>query len=327
VDSPNPHGGAVTETEQRESRTESSNRWPDFFIIGAAKAGTTTLQDYLARHPSLWMSSAKDPRCKEPRFFDPHAESELRDPNFYHWLFDGASEDQLCGEASTPYSEWPRVSDVPRSIHSVIPHARFIYLLREPLGRCHSHYVQRHSRQVLREQSRRLTFEEYLALDPSIADASDYASQIQRYLEYFPKESLLLLTFERLVKEPEWTLQRVFDFLGVEDLSETLTRQPIHSNSTNDVQTRMLRNRLFAPLRRVPGLRLTYRCLPPSLRAKSISLIEKSFFGRRAKRELTFSPMLPATRERLRERFDESTKYLVAEFGFDPSWWNREPAA
>lgn len=294
---------------------------PDFFIIGAAKSGTTTLHNYLAQHPSLWMSA-----IKEPCYFDPNLPSEQRDPEKYRKLFEGANEEQYRGESSTNYTMWPQVPNVPRSISAVVPHARFIYLLREPIERCYSHFKHRHERERLPGQPYRMTFEEYLAFDPLIADASDYAAQIRQYLDYFPKSSLLLLPFERFVKEPAGVLQELFGFLGVEDISRELTDRPLHSNSSDKFDANLQRSRVLAPFRRVPGLRTLYQSLPKSIREKTASLAEKSVVGRRIQRQFTPPPILADTRERLRERFDASAKYLVEEFDFDLGYWTREPS-
>jgi Sulfotransferase family len=298
------------------SLVDFAKRFPDFFIIGAAKSGTTTLHDYLARHPALWMSAVK-----EPCFFDPNVAAERRDPERYYGLFEGAAEDQLCAESSTNYAMWPLVPDVPRSIAGINPDARFIYLLREPVRRCYAHFMHRHEREVMKGQPYRMTFEEYLKFDPVVADASDYAAQVRRYLEFYPKESLLLLSFERFVKDPVFTLKQVFDFLGVEDRSEEIGGESVHSNGTDAFKQNMMRVYTMAPLRRIPGLRAVYERMPEPLRAASVSLIQKSILGRGARRRLTPPPMLPETRKRLQERFDASAAYLAAEFGFDASDW------
>jgi hypothetical protein len=293
-----------------------ARRFPDFFIIGAAKSGTTTLHDYLRKHPDLWMSAVK-----EPCFFDPNIPPERHDPEAYHELFEGAREDQLCAESSTNYAMWPLVKDVPLSISRTSPHARFIYLLRDPVARCYSHFKHRHERETLPGQPYRMTFEQYLEFDPLIADASDYASQVRQYLEYFPKESILLLSFERFVKDPVETLRRVHEFLGVEDRSEEDGAEPVHSNDSGDFTGQMLRNYTTAPLKKVPGLKVLYDRLPASLKAVAITLARKSPLARAASRKLSPPPMLPETRDRLQERFDASNTFLQAEFGFDPSGW------
>ena len=76
-------------------------RLPDFFIIGSAKSGTTTLYRYLCRHPNIFMSTPK-----EMSFFSKDKEYE-RGVEWYASLFADASENQLCGEASTTYTRWP----------------------------------------------------------------------------------------------------------------------------------------------------------------------------------------------------------------------------
>jgi hypothetical protein len=214
-------------------------------------------------------------------------------------------------------------ADVPQSIARVRPDARFIYLLREPVRRCYAHFMHRHEREVFSGQPYRMTFEEYLKFDPVVADSSDYAAQVRRYLEYFPKEAILLLSFERFIKDPVSTLKTVFDFLGVDDRSEEIGGKSVHSNGTDAFKQIMMRNYTMAPLKRIPGLRAVYERMPQGLRATAVSLIQKSPLGRGARRRLTPPPMLPETRARLQERFDASAAYLAAEFGFDASDWAR----
>lgn len=294
--------------------TELARRFPDFFIIGAAKSGTTTLHEYLSKHPALWMSGVK-----EPCYFDPRPWGRRHDIDYYHSLFEGAREDQLCAESSTNYTMWPLAADVPRSIARVNPNARFIYLLREPVRRCYAHFMHRHEREVLQGQPYRMTFEEYLNFDPIVADASDYAAQVRRYLEYYPKESLLLLSFERFIKDPVSTLRQVFEFLGVDDRSEQIGGESVHHNGTDAFKQNMMRTYTMASLKRIPGLRAVYDRMPQGLRVKAVELVQKSPLGRGARRRLTPPPMLPETRARLQERFDASAAYLAAEFGFDAS--------
>jgi hypothetical protein len=297
-------------------RAGVARRVPDFFIIGAAKSGTSTLHDYLRKHPSLWMSDVK-----EPCFFDPNVAAERRDPEAYYKLFEGAGEDQLCAESSTNYAMWPLVPDVPRSIARVNPNARFIYLLRDPVRRCYSHFKHRHERETLPGRPYRMSFEEYLEFDPLIADASDYAAQVRRYLEHFPKESILLLSFERFVKDPIETLGQVYEFLGVEDRSEQDGAEPLHTNDSGDFAGQMLRVYSTAPLKKIPGLQSVYNRMPAGLKAASLALVRKSPLAGAARRKLTPPPMPPEARARLQERFDASNAFLEAEFGFDSSCW------
>lgn len=311
------HEQDTADAPSPSSALDPARRLPDFFIIGAAKSGTTSLHDYLSKHPALWMSSVK-----EPCFFDPNVPAQCHDPDFYHGLFEGARSDQLCAESSTNYTMWPMVQDVPASIARVVPNARLIYLLREPVRRCYAHFQHRHEREVCSGKPYTMTFAEYLEFDPVVADASDYEAQIHRYLEHFPKESLLLLPFERFVGDPVPTLKQVFEFLGIEDLSEMIGRQIVHANNSNEFKKVMEHEYTIGPLRRIPGLRAMYNRMPEGLRTKLIELLKKSPLSRRARSRLTPPPMLPEDRKRLHERYAPSRAYLESEFGFDTSDWS-----
>jgi len=111
---------------------------PTFFIIGAPKAGTTSLHNYLCEHPEIQMSAVK-----EPNFFAPHLDP-INEPrrvgslDQYEQLFDPAVA--VRGEASTPYSEYPLRQGVPERIHEQVPEAKFVYMVRDPVERTISHY-------------------------------------------------------------------------------------------------------------------------------------------------------------------------------------------
>src|SRR5688572_24468381 len=108
---------------------------PNFFIIGAMKAGTTSLWQYLRRHPEIFMS-----KLKEPGYFT----EELRWDQGIEWyrsLFDDAGSARAVGEASTSYTKWPRFAGIPARMHALVPEARLIYLVRDPGDRIRSHYI------------------------------------------------------------------------------------------------------------------------------------------------------------------------------------------
>ena len=108
-------------------------RPPDFFIAGAAKAGTSSLFHYLSQHPQLFLSTTD----KEPGYYcDTWG---VTDPDYYFGLFAGAAPDQLLGEASTPYLSCPAS---PGLIQQANPAAKIIILLRNPAQRAFSLYLQ-----------------------------------------------------------------------------------------------------------------------------------------------------------------------------------------
>ena len=179
---------------------------PDFLIIGAAKSGTTSLYYYLRQHPDIGMSVPK-----EPNFFH---RADFRDAlDEYRRCFTAAG--RVRGESSVEYTYHPFVKGVPERIHSVLPNARLIYVVRDPIDRAealhHQHYC---SHKVGREVEK--TFAE---LDPAknlYVASSMYALQLKQYLQFFARSSILIVDQEALRFKREDTLRSVFAFLGVE---------------------------------------------------------------------------------------------------------------
>jgi hypothetical protein len=181
---------------------------PNLLIVGAAKAGTSSLHAYLDEHPSIAMSKRKELEL----FNRPDDWRELLDryrTNFY-------VRAPVRGESSPAYSMDPRFGDVPARIHEVIPGAKIIYLVRDPIPRALAHYVEW---RFLRVEQR--PFEQAFAdLDrPSnhYVMSSRYAHQLGRYRERFPDEQILVLDQRDLLKRRRDTLRRVFRFLGVDE--------------------------------------------------------------------------------------------------------------
>jgi hypothetical protein len=109
---------------------------PEFMIIGAAKAGTTALNEYLSQHPQIFMCP-----LKEPQFFSTDVIYE-RGLAWYEGLFADAKSGQICGEASTSYTFFPSTPLTPQRIHQAIPNVKLIYLIREPVSRIQSACLQ-----------------------------------------------------------------------------------------------------------------------------------------------------------------------------------------
>jgi len=183
-----------------------ADRLPTFLIIGAAKCGTTSLHRYLDLHPEIGMS-----RVKEPHFFNGRAPWE-RGAEWYASLFDPGFAQR--GESSVGYSAHPHTPGVPERIASVIPDARLLYLVRDPLARLVSDHVHRVS------DGRETRSLDEAVLDMAgtrLADRGRYFFQLERYLERFDPARILVIPSERLRRERRATLARVFRFLGVDD--------------------------------------------------------------------------------------------------------------
>lgn len=195
---------------------------PNFLVIGAMKAGTTSLYHYLQAHPDIFMSSVK-----ELDFFVEKANWQ-RGLDWYRKQFNGAHGAVAVGEASTAYSKHPVVPGVPERIASHIPRCRLIYVLRDPVERIRSHYQHR-----VAVGAERATLEEAVLRDPVYLACSRYSGQIERYLEHFPRQQLLLITSEDLRVDRAATMGRVYRFLGVNPdfLPETLSQEYYRSRS------------------------------------------------------------------------------------------------
>ena len=176
-----------------------------FFIIGAMKAGTGSLYNYLAGHPDIYASPTK-----EPKFFAKPSPSgsEIRK---YRALFEGRTTERWVFEASGAYSKYPHKDGVPARIQRMAPNARFIYLLRHPVERVFSAYAHNLAEGRERRPVRQAVF------GNGYLDVSRYHLQLQQYLKLFPRARILVLLFEDLVAERAETVRRVFRFLDLDE--------------------------------------------------------------------------------------------------------------
>lgn len=117
---------------------------PTFIVVGAMKAGTTSLAAYLGSHPEVFVTTPK-----EARFFGSSSDENWpRGLGWYRQLFTSSAGARARGEASPGYTMAPHVPHVPERIASVVPDVRLVYLLRNPVGRIRSAYIDRSSRGV-----------------------------------------------------------------------------------------------------------------------------------------------------------------------------------
>jgi len=187
---------------------------PTFFIIGAPKAGTTSLHHYLSQHPQIQMAANKEPRFfAGPENGMPFAPGRVDSLAAYEALFDPAVG--VRGEASTDYALSPCRTGVPQRIKAAVPDARLIYLVRDPLARTISDYRMRVAflgeRRTLQEALSDLSDPHSPYVWPSL-----YATQLKLYLEHFPLRRILVVDQVELMMNRAATLREIFGFLGVE---------------------------------------------------------------------------------------------------------------
>ena len=206
-----------------------ARRPPDFFLIGAPKAGTSALHAALAQHPDLFLSRVKEPKyymCGDsppPAYKGPgdaHSSQEwVWQRERYLALFDEAPDTMLCGEA-TPFYLYNR--DARRRLAVDNPEAKLIAVLRDPVDRAYSNWMHLWMDglepcgdlvEAVRREQRRIDagwapFWHYRNLGM-------YGRQVADLLEHFPREQVLFLRYAELVKDPSAAVTAVASFLGV----------------------------------------------------------------------------------------------------------------
>lgn len=204
-------------------------REPNFFLVGASRAGTTSLWQYLVAHPDIFMPRRALAE-KEPSHFcevTPRWATKYKERQQYLRLFDEAGTCAAVGEASTPYLVAP---EVPGRLRAAYPDAKIIIVLRNPTDRAFSLY--RYLCLIGGESVP--TFEKALDIERArMADAEFrrtnplwhslfeyyhsglYSAQVARYLEAFPREQIEIILYDDLAADSLATAQRVFRFLGV----------------------------------------------------------------------------------------------------------------
>jgi hypothetical protein len=188
-------------------------------MIGAQKAGTTSLAAQLAAHPQICFCKEK-----EPGYFHKTADWAAG-LDEYHRLY-SPRPGQLCGEASTYYTFFPEFRDTHARLFDYNPALKLIYVVRQPVERIISHYTHNRVREIDTRPPAEAVFAE-----PAYLNRSRYGVQIRPYLELFGPENVLLLVFEEYTADQIATLYRVADFLGIAaaPFAETDTT-PLHQS-------------------------------------------------------------------------------------------------
>lgn len=271
---------------------------PNFILIGAFKAGTTALADYLGQHPEVFISPVKEPHFHSfaehpPTFTGPGDDraisSMVLEEDAYRALFAGASSEKAVGEASASYL--PN-RDALAKITRDLPEARFIVVLRQPADRAYSSYLhlRRDGREPLKD------FREALEAEPGrIAEnyaylwryrnMGEYAKQLSPWIEAVGRERILIHLYDDFKASPSSVMEKTFRFLGVSPSfqPDTSTRH----NVSGVPRSRWLHNFLHSQstLRRLGGTLAPAR-LRRYLRKRNM---HKPAFDPGLRRELTES--------------------------------------
>src|SRR5579862_659519 len=181
---------------------------PNLIIIGGAKCGTTSLHHYLSLHPQVLMSHPK-----ELNFFV-EEDGWKRGLAWYDIKFPSGPE-IIRGEASPHYTRHPVYRGVAARMHSVIPEAKLIYILRDPMERLVSQIVDDFS--SLSDSYRDLHSALLPFASSPFVTPSLQCLQLEKYLAHYPMSQILLITAEDLSRKRAETMVEVFRFLEVDD--------------------------------------------------------------------------------------------------------------
>lgn len=297
---------------------------PTFLLIGAAKSGTSAIYNFLKQHPQIYMSPQK-----EPYYFALQGETvefnapgdnginhrAVTDRAVYEALFAGRTNELASGEASTLYLYDERTAE---RIREQRPDARLIAVLRNPVDRAFSSYL--HTR---RDGWETLTsFAEALAAEPEriaanwshiwhYQQAGYYSHQIQRYLDCFPREQLLILLYDDLKREPDRLLEQICRFIGVDPAFRVDTSR--RYNTSGQARFAGLQKWIIEPNRLKS---MTKGVVPNEIRMRiRQTLLDLNVTGDKR------PSMLPSDREFLKGRFHDDILSLQDVIKRDLSHW------
>jgi hypothetical protein len=240
---------------------------PNFLCVGAAKAGTTSLSDILGQHPDIFL-----PSLKEAHFFDRPDYYEKGLGWYENEIFSKCKGQSAIGEITPSYLYFDYVPE--RIFATLGGGLKFIFMLRNPVDRAYSHYLM-----MVRRGHEKESFESAILMEGdrvrqgffpglrfSYIGSGMYATQIKRYLNFFPKENMFFILFEEdFIKKRTETIRKLLCFLGVRDKGFDLD---IQRNAASSPRLQFLNTLLFSqnPIKKIAKLAVPSMNLRRSMR-------------------------------------------------------------
>jgi hypothetical protein len=237
--------------------------WPNFFIIGVSKAGTTSLYNYLNETENVFLI----PKGKIHYFF-PEEFNNDSNKEEYLSLVKNVKHEKAIGE----YAGYLEIMESPKLIKETIPDAKIIISLRDPVERAFSHYLG-----TLRSHNETLSFDKAFEefMNPANVESnfykryikgSLYHEKLKRLLDIFGEENVLIIIFEEFIKEPKNEFKKVIEFLEIDsEIPEIVGKkfntyaEPLGGLGTNIVKNKFVNKtakKIFSKNARVNLLRL-----------------------------------------------------------------------
>lgn len=225
----------------------SGQSFPNLFLVGASKTGTSSLHSYLCHHPDI---SGANP--KEPSFFVEQEQlrsqwpsQALNSVSFDLGAYLASFNDPTAKyklDSSTLYSQCTHCTNVPQRIFEKCPTARIIYIVRHPTIRTLSHYWQE-----FREMNESRPIDEAVVEGSIYVETSNYFRQMCEYLKYFEPQNIKVVLSENLLNNRKEELDEIFHWLGLEtlEMDETLRTE----GHKTGAKTRVPQSRLVRTIR------------------------------------------------------------------------------
>lgn len=287
--------------EMTNPTTPSSQpgRLPSYLIIGAAKCATSWLQQCLRDHPGAYMPAG------EPHHFSFLYDAEDPLPAHYQERFAEAEPHQVVGENSNTYLPHP---DCARRIRDTLPDVKLILSLRNPVTRVYSDYAMR-----IRQQGKLKDMERFIdpdhAPDYWFLHKGLYYQQISQWLEYFPRDQMLILITDDYKSDAQGQFAKLCRFIGIDDTYDPSSL----STKVNTKDTGMV----FPRLRRRIRENAMGRCID--------GLLSGPVFKRVLHKLLARNPSVPPLDDKLRQKlcdfYREDVTKLSEFIGRDLSHW------
>lgn len=315
----------VLDVESIEARTgvrDGNTRWPDFYIVGAPKAGTTSLFEYLRQHPEIHFS-----RFKETHFFgsDLTWRKRVVPRQVVLDAYVDAPQETLLGDASVFYLVSTQAAT---EIHEANPEARIIAMIRNPLTMIPSLYQQG----IRTGDETQYMLAKAMDLEPSrkggnldmspdnpgvmqqlyYSEIARYSDQLARFFDAFGRNRVLVIEFDAFVREPTATVSKVFEFLGLANMAIEVERHNEAWTPRNWLLVRVFRHP-FGPLR------MLWRAVLPARVRRRILLGAESLVFKKAKTEVS-----PEDRRRIAKLYASDVAKIEAMTGLDLDAWRRD---
>ena len=266
----------------------------DFLIIGAMKCGTTSLHDYLGKHPDIFTTTPK-----EIHFFT----NDLFDQNYLDDYFSNFKTDRkISGSSPQNYSKrhLRDFSGVPERLYKYLPNVKIIYIVRDPIKRIISHFKEAQEGGYAPRGGLNYYLKNYK--DAHYVKTSMYYFQLQAYLKYFSMDQIYVVESERLKTDRLETLNVIFDFLGQKKLND----ESIFNFETN-LSKNKLKYNLFGRIIFNSKINRLKNFIPPVIRN---SLKNKFIFKNSIYTPVSNQEIEPALEIKIREYLSKDVKQL-----------------